>query len=182
MYTGHFGVALAAGGAARRTPLWLLIVAAFASDLVEGVVAAFGVIDPTRAWSHSIPAALAAGVVLALGWRIAGGPWRDTGIVVIAAASHTLLDFTTAVKTVWPGVHPMGLHLYDHPYADLLVEAVVCVVGWAVWRASLAPERRRTGPAWAVLGTLLAVQGVALVHLAIFGATTDPDALSKFVR
>jgi hypothetical protein len=182
MYAGHFGVALGAAGRARNTPLSLLIIAAFASDLVEGVVAALGVNDPTRVWSHSAPAAIAAGVTLAFGWRLAGGRWRDAGIIVLTAASHTLLDFTTAVKTIWPGVRPMGWHLYAHPYADLLVELAVCAAGWAVWRASLPPDRRQAGPAWAVLGTLLAVQAVAFVHLAVFGAIGDPDALSKFVR
>jgi membrane-bound metal-dependent hydrolase YbcI (DUF457 family) len=182
MYTGHFGVALAAAGRERNTPLWLLIIAAFASDLVEGLVAAFRVDDPTRAWSHSAPAAIAAGVILGIGWRVAGGPWRAAGIIVLVAASHTLLDFTTAVKAVWPGAPPTGLHLYAHPYIDLLVEAALCAAGWAVWRNSLPPERRQSAAAWSVLGTLLAVQAVAFVHLAVFGATGDPDALSKFVR
>jgi hypothetical protein len=182
VYTGHFAVALAAAGRARTIPLWLLIVAAFASDLAEGVVAAFGVGDPTRVWSHSVPAAVGAGLVLAVTWRITGGSWRAGGIIVLTSASHTLLDFTTAVKTVWPGARPMGMHLYSHAYLDFLVEGGVCVLGWAVWRASLPPEQRHRRLAWAALGTLLIAQAIASAHILLFGTIGDPDALSKFVR
>jgi hypothetical protein len=181
MYTGHFAVALGAAGRARTVPLWLLIVAAFASDLVEGVVAACNVSDPTRVWSHSVPAAVGAGVALAAMWKASGGSWRSAAIIMLTSASHTLLDFTTAVKTVWPGTQPMGMHLYQHAYLDFLVEGAVCVVGWAVWRASL-PEPRVRRLAWVALATLLVAQAIASAHILIFGTIGDPDALSKFVR
>ena len=182
MYTGHFAAALTAAGRARTVPLWLLIVAAFGSDLVEGLVAALNVSDPTRVWSHSVPAAVGAGIALAAMWKATGGSWRGAAIIVLTAASHTLLDFTTAVKTVWPGARPVGMHLYSHAYLDFLVEGTVCVVGWMVWRASLPVEARGRRIAWIALGTLLVAQAVASAHILIFGTIGDPDALSKFVR
>lgn len=182
MFTGHFAAALAGAGASRRLPLSLLIVAAFAADLSEGVVAAFNVNDPTRVWSHSLPATTAVGVLLALAWKAAGGSWRDSGLLLVVAMSHTALDFVTAVKTVWPGTRPMGFHLYRHRYADWAVEAACCVAGWLVWRASLNAERRRSALVWSMLIVLLLVQSVLLLQGYGFALTLDPDALSKFVR
>src|SRR5689334_1326344 len=121
-------------------------------------------------------------LIVAAAWLVAGGSWRAGALIVLTSASHTLLDFTTAVKTVWPGTRPLGMHLYSHGYLDFLVEGTVCVLGWAVWRASLPPERRRHRAARAALATLLVAQAVASAHIVLFGTIGDPDALSKFVR
>lgn len=182
MYTGHFGVALVAAGGSRRIPLWLLITAAFGSDLLEGVVAIPHVQDPTRVWSHSLPMTAALGAVLALGWKLAGGTWRECVTVCLVTMSHVVLDLVTAEKTFWPGADPVGLNLYQYPLADTIVEALVCVAGWRIWRASLTPDRRQSAVAWSPLVVLLGVQGLAYAHLLIFGSTPDPDALSKFIR
>lgn len=181
MYTGHFAVALAGAGVSRRVPVALLIVAAFASDLVEGGIALLDVRDSTRVWSHSLPAATAAGVVLAAGWKLFGGTFRECAVVCIVAMSHTLLDFVTATKTVWPGVAPMGLNLYARPYVDGIVEVMCCLVGWYVWRRSVAHVPWKRPLAWAPLMVLLLAQTAATVRL-IYGGPIDFDALSKFVR
>lgn len=182
MFTGHFAAALAGAGSGRRLPLGLLIGAAFGADILEACVAVFQVNDYTRVWSHSLPATTAVGALLALGWRMAGGTWRDAGIVLVVAVSHTALDFFTAVKTLWPGVRPMGLDVYNRPYVDAAVEGVLVVVGWAMWRASLAGERRASVAAWSMLIVLLAVQGAALVAVVAGVTRADWDSLSKFVR
>ena len=163
-------------------PLGLLIGAAFGADILEGCVAAFRVNDPTRTWSHSLPATAAIGMLLAVSWRLAGGTWRDAGIVLLVAMSHTALDFFTAVKTMWPGTRPMGLNLYSRRYVEPAMEAVLCVVGWAIWRAALAKERRASMAAWSMLIVLLAVQGAALVAVIAGIVHADWDSLSKFVR
>jgi hypothetical protein len=182
VFTGHFAAALTGAGASRRLPLGLLIGAAFGADILEGCVAAFRVNDPTRLWSHSLPATAAIGVLLAAGWRLAGGSWRDAGIVVAVAMSHTALDFVTAVKTIWPGARPAGLNLYGHRYVEPAIEGALCAVGWAIWRASLATERRASTAAWSMLVALLAVQGAALVAVIAGVVHQDWDSLSKFVR
>jgi hypothetical protein len=181
LYTGHFSVALGTSGRSRL-PLWLLIVAAFACDLAEGGVAAAGVNDPMRVWSHSLPAAAVWGVLLALGWRLSGGGWRDAGILLAVSLSHVPLDFVTAVKTFVPGVPPFGLNLYARPVADAVVEAALAVAGWSLWRASLEPSRQGSVPARAMLLVLLAFEAMAMVSLMLGGTGADLDALSKFVR
>lgn len=163
-------------------PLWLFIVAAFACDLSEGVIAAFGVNDPLRVWSHSVPAAAVAGTVLALAWRACGGSWRGAGAVWLVSMSHVPLDVVTATKTFLPGLAPFGLNLYQRPFADAAVEGALCVAGWMVWRRSLATERQSGSSARAMLTVLLIAQSLAFVSLLLGGGSTDPDALSKFIR
>lgn len=182
MYTGHFAVALCGAGVARRVPIALLIGAAFASDIFEGTLAVFSMRDPTRVWSHSLPAAAALGLVIAIAWRLCGGSVRDCAILCVVATSHTLLDYVTATKTVWPGIRPVGLNLYGHPYADALVEGVCCVIGWWVWRRAVPRERSRSAAVWATLAVLLLAQSAATVRLLVVGGQVDLDALSKFVR
>lgn len=174
-------MALGGAGIARRIPIAVLIVAAFASDLVEGGIALVNIRDSTRVWSHSLPAATAAGVVLALGWKLFGGTFRECAVICVVAMSHTLLDFVTATKTVWPGVSPMGLNLYARPYADGIIEVICCAAGWYVWRRSVAHVPWRRPLAWAPLFVLLLAQSAATARL-IYGGPIDFDALSKFVR
>jgi hypothetical protein len=180
VYTGHFGLALAGAGLARRLPLWLLILATFAADIIEGVVAAFYVKDPTRVWSHSLPITLAAGAVLGLAWMLAGGRWREALVLGLVSASHTALDFLTAVKTWWPGQPVAGLDLYKQPLLNGVLEISLCVVGWFLWWRALPLSRRHTVMAWAPLGLLAAAQLVAMA----FVEWTEPsiEGLSKFVR
>ena len=182
MFTGHFAVAIAGAGTARRVPLGLLIVAAFGADLLEGMIAVFKMADPTRIWSHSFPATVATGLLLGLGWRLVGGSWREALVVLVVAASHSALDYVTGFKTVWPGNGPVGLGWYSRPYVDAAIEGLLCVAAWLVWRASLARDRRMSLPAWAMLGVLLAASGAALAHLLYGGLTAELDSLSKFVR
>ena len=182
MFTGHFAAALAGSGAAKRVPLALLIGGAFGSDILEGGVAAFRVHDPTRVWSHSLPATVAMGLLLALAWRAAGGSRKEAGIVMLVVLSHTALDFFTATKTLWPGLHPLGLNLYHRPMIDAVVEGGLCVLGWAAWRASLPRERRASMVAWSMLILLLVSQGAVLVDVVVGGPRVDWDSLSKFVR
>lgn len=181
MYAGHFGAALAGAGAARRTSLWLLIVAAFSADIVEGLLAAFNVNDPTRVWSHSLPATAIAGLVLAIVVRAMGGSWRASGVVLLVSISHSALDYVTAAKTYWPGVAPTGLRWYLHPRRDLVAEAAVGIAGWLVWRAALPRERRWAGATWVALAVLMATVAAGGLHL-YRQDPRDLEGLSKFVR
>jgi hypothetical protein len=55
----------------------------------------------------------------------------------------------------------IGLRLYQHPQWDFVVEAIVILIGWLVYRASLPRERRSTHDVWSLLGVLLALQCLA---------------------
>ena len=182
MFTGHFAAALAAAGRSRGLPLGLLIVAAFAGDLTEGVVAAFNVPDPTRIWSHSVPATGAAGMLLALIWRLRGGTWTEGFLVLLVALSHSALDFLTGYKTMWPGVPPMGLNLYRHPLSEYLLEIAAAVGGWVVWRSAVPVDRRASVHVWLMLALLIGVQTALLAGILLFGPGDNVEGMSKFVR
>ena len=107
MFIGHAAVALTAKPLAPRASLGVLIAAAFWLDLVWPVLVLAGIerveiapgdtaFTPLRfvhyPWSHSLAAALAWGVFIALAcWRLAGGV---RGAVVLGALvfSHWPLD------------------------------------------------------------------------------------------
>ena len=182
MFTGHFAVALAGAGTARALPLWLLIAAAFGGDLTEAGVALFRINDPTRVWSHSIPATATLGAVLGGGWKLAGGTWREAAVLFAAAASHSALDFVTASKEFVPGAPRIGLNLYAHPFADGVLEGAMGFAGWAIWRRALPAGQRASTPSRLMLGTLVAAQVVATVSLAYWGANLATEGLSKFIR
>jgi hypothetical protein len=182
VFTGHFAVALAGAGASRSLPLWLLIAASFGGDLTEAGVAFVRVNDPTRVWSHSIPATIAVGFVLAVAWKIRGGAWRDAFILLGVAASHSALDFITATKEFVPGSPPFGLNLYTHPVADGILEATFGLVGWMIWRSALTPRSRASAPAFGMLAAILVAQLVATVSLTFWGSSLATEGLSKFIR
>jgi membrane-bound metal-dependent hydrolase YbcI (DUF457 family) len=181
MYSGHFGIALASAGLARRLPLALLITASFACDIIEGVVAAFNVVDRTRVYSHSLPVAVAAGAVLGLGWLLRGGRALEALLLVLVAATHTGLDLITSKKAWWPGEPIAGLLLYEHPWLDAALEVTLCALAWAVYLKVLPPERRRGWLAAAPVMLLIVAQLAAAVHLEWFEPVRD-QAMSKFVR
>jgi hypothetical protein len=182
MFTGHFAVALAAAGRSRGLPLGVLIVAAFIGDLTEAIVAALNVADPTRAWSHSLPATAAAGIGLALVWRIVGGLWMEAFVLVLVSISHSALDFLTGYKTMWPGVPPMGLDLYKRPVLEYFIELAAVIGGWSVWRSAVPAEPRAKAPVWLMLAMLIGAQTLVLAGMLILGPDIDNDAMSKFVR
>jgi membrane-bound metal-dependent hydrolase YbcI (DUF457 family) len=182
MFTGHFAVALAAAGRSPKLPLGVLIVAAFIGDLTEAVVAALNIPDPTRAWSHSIPATAAAGLCLALGWRLAGGSWNEALVLVLVSVSHSALDFLTGHKTMWPGTAPMGFNLYRRPVPEFVLEILAVLAGWSIWRSAVPADRRASRPVWLMLAMLVAAQTAVLAGILLLGPDIDNEAMSKFVR
>lgn len=182
MFTGHFAVALAAAGSRPRLPLGLLLASAFAGDLIEGAVAAFNVTDPSRAWSHSLPATAGAGLVIGLVWRIRGGSWSEAAIIAMVALSHTALDFITGYKTYWPGLPAAGFRLYEQPAVEYALELLAIATGWTLWRRAVPRERRRSDAVWLMLALLTGAQTLVFIGMLLFGASQTPDAMSKFVR
>ena len=169
MYAGHVGVALAARRARTRVPLLLLVLTAQAPDWIAVSVGALGARDPGELWSHSL-AAVGAGIVVVCGayfWRRrdAAGALLLCGVYL----SHPLLDLVTGRKPLWPGGTPAGACLYRAPLADFVIEALVLVIGWQVYRRSLPPassRRARLAPTFMLVG-LLACQGLADVAQSI---------------
>ena len=159
MFMGHLGVALAAKGVRKEVSLALLCVAAVAPDLIDFAVPArhgHGV----GLWSHSIAAMLGYGFLFFLVYRLRKHSLAEAVLVGSVAASHVLLDLVTSRMVLWNGGPPVGLHLYMHRYADLLLECLVILLGW-LWYVRTLPQQRKVSlPSIAILLVLWVMQGV----------------------
>jgi hypothetical protein len=155
--TGHLGVAAAARS---RWPvaslLWLLPVS-IAPDVLDVGYALSGICSPYGLYSHTVPAAALLAAVLGGVAFLASGS-RAAGLLTAALVlAHLPLDLVTGLKLYWPGGPLLGLHLYERPLIDFLIETPVLVGGWWLLR------RSGHGPRWATMGAavlaLVVVQG-----------------------
>ena len=147
MFIGHFGVALAAKKAAPRTSLGTLVLAAQFLDLLwpifllsglEHVKIAPGItpLSPLAftdyPYSHSLLMALLWAVLLG---GVYYGIRRDrasAGVVAACVFSHWVLDFVTHIPDLQllpGGVARVGLGLWKHPAASIVVEASIFLAG-----------------------------------------------------
>ena len=151
MIVGHLGVAAAlVRWRPRTSPAWI-VVASVAPDLLDVGYAVAGVCSPFGLYSHTVPAALLCGAVLAgVVWLLGH---RETAMLLPAAVLlHLPPDYLTGHKLLWPGGELHGLRLYDRRLVDFVIESAVLLAGWAMirWRVSI--------PGWA-----RAVQSVLLL-------------------
>jgi hypothetical protein len=79
---------------------------------------------------------------------------------------HLPADYLTGLKPLAPGARSIGLQLYEHPPVDFVIEAMVIVAGWVLWKRSLPEDRRDPPAAWILLASLLIVQVAADVAFA----------------
>ena len=151
MFLGHFAVGFAAKRVAPRTSLTTLMVAATLLDLLWPVFLWLGLehvlIEPHAAtpfenldflyypWSHSALMALVWALLFAVLYRFRRR--YTTGAFVVAAAvfSHWVLDWVTHVPDLplAPGAAKVGLRLWDHTSATVIVEVIMYVVGLALY-------------------------------------------------
>lgn len=142
MFVGHIAVALAAKRAAPRTNLALLILGAQWADtlwpilLLAGVeevkiVPGTTVMTPldfvSYPWSHSLLMLVIWGALFWALYRKPGGD-RAALILGVTVVSHWVLDVAThrPDMPLWPGGGPkLGLGLWNHPAAELLVEGAM---------------------------------------------------------
>ena len=166
MYGGHVGVALGAHGIRKAIPLWFLIIASQLPDWTDAAFCLANVRPSTPGiLSHSIPAVSVLAIVAALVYVVI---MRDPGgmlLVAVVVLSHAAGDYLTGLKPTWSGGPMIGLMLYRRPLLDFIFEAVVIIVGWILYRASLSPERRTSEPVFTMLGALLLIQAGADVVL-----------------
>src|SRR5690348_7050880 len=163
MFIGHFAVAFAAKKAVPRTSLATLVAAAQLLDLIWPVLVLLGLetvrIDAEAPspflhlrfvrypWSHSLAMAIVWGIVFAIAYRAKTGSTRGAGIVGVLVVSHWVLDWVTHQPDLQlaPGVATrVGLGLWRSPGATIAVEAVLFVVGLAVY-ARTTRSRDRAG-------------------------------------
>lgn len=156
-------VALGARGLRENLPVWVLVVAAYAVDLVEITAGILGVAPEEPVVTSVV---VTAGLALGFGalHRIPNpadrvGAW----VVGLVALSHVALDWVDDRAALWPGGPVGGLELRERPGVEFAVEAAMVTIGWWLWRGSLPEERRRSIVAWGVPIALVAAQ--AAFHL-----------------
>ena len=162
MYAGHVGVALGIRGLRGELPAWALVLAAQGPDWIDVVLMPF-IPDGERTayWSHSIPSALVAALLLAVVARVR---WRSAAAGTVAALTYLLhlpADYLTGRKPLWFGGPTIGLSLYSHPRWDFVVEVIVIALGWHLYRRSLPTSRRHHALVWALLVGLVLLQAAA---------------------
>lgn len=162
MYVGHVGFALGAKGFRPSLPLWALIFASQLPDWTDATVCLSGFNSVTPGmFSHSLPAIAVLTLLGAVAYVISTRDLVGAGFVAALVVSHVLGDYITGLKPTWSGGPMIGLQLYRAPAWDFVVEAIVILVGWLIYRGSLPRDRRSTQDTWSLLGVLLALQALA---------------------
>ena len=111
-------------------------------------------------YSHSFPAIATLTIVGALLYLVATRDVAGSAFIGALIISHALGDYVTGLKPTWSGGPMIGLQLYRHPGLDFVVEAVVILVGWMLYRASFPKERQSSKDVWMLLGVLFALQAL----------------------
>jgi hypothetical protein len=177
VYVGHAALALLVKHRAPRLPLTLLIPASFGPDWVQWVFEAAG--HENRQLSHSLVAVFIGAIGLALLYGRVASASRDEALLLAALwASHWPADLITGIKPTWPGGPDIGLNVYERPLLDALIETVVVIGCWMLYRRSLPQtSRRRWGPLL-IPAALIAVQ----VTFDVLQYTRDDPLLHRFDR
>jgi hypothetical protein len=169
VYGGHIGIALAGKGLRSTIPLWALVLATQLPDWTDAAVCAAGIASPPSGMlSHSLPAVAVLGGSLALLYYGAARDAIGAVLVGLMVVSHAIADYATGLKPTWPGGPFIGLQLYKQPAIDFVIEAVVIVIGWLVYRRSLSASRRNSSPVVLMLIALLLLQLAASMSFALF--------------
>lgn len=169
MIVGHLGLAAGVRGRWPRTSLLWLLGASIAPDLVDVLMAAANICNPSGLYSHTIPAvvllaAIVGGAAYLTTGRQSGPAAGATATACVAVILlHPVLDFMTGQKLYWPGGELEGLRLYDRPLVDFVIESALVTLGWLILRRSRAVPRWAATPA--ALGALIALQGAMNLQL-----------------
>jgi hypothetical protein len=159
MFLGHFTLAAASKPVAPEVPVWALMVASQAMDVVFIPMVALGLESITMAgygqsvidasYTHSIVGTVViAALVFALGkvvWKTQRAAWTLAWL----SASHWLLDLIVhrPDMPILPGnagnLPLLGLGLWNYPWISLAVEIVMALIGlfiyyrWASQRSQI---------------------------------------------
>ncbi len=166
MYVGHVGAALGAKRMRLSMGLAVLIIGAYAPDLVDAGLCLAGKSNLLEMFSHSIPAVAFLALVAFAGYGIVTRDWSAAGLLAAVVVSHMLLDWITGYKPTWPGGPMIGLELYSHPAADFVAEAVVLAIGAVLYARTIPLRGRPWLDVSLMLGSLLLIQlAIDAAHL-----------------
>ena len=158
MYAGHAAIAALLKGKRPRVPIALLVPIAFAPDWIDSF--SHVVHRANSNLSHSLLSVAIGATLCGLLYWLWSRNAGDALVVSLAYASHWPADLITGVKPTWPGGPMVGFALYSRPGWDLLVESVLVVLCWLVYRRSLPTESRRRSIGWLMPLGLIGMQVV----------------------
>jgi len=167
VYLGHVGIALGAKGVRRDIGLLVLLVATYAPDWIDSGLCLAGAYDPRGMLSHSLPAVALLSAIVLTTYRVKRGDMVSGLVVAGVVISHMVFDWITGYKPTWPGGPMIGLRLYAHPIADLILESVVIIVGVILYRRSLPARARPWIDVATMIGALVVMQSVITIARAL---------------
>ena len=165
MYAGHAAIAVLVKTMRPRIPMAVLVPVAFAPDWIEWFLQFRPV--SARMESHGLLSIAIGSVVTAVVYWLGSRNPRDALAIALLYVSHWFADLVTGLKPTWPGGPNVGLLLYNHPLADVVVESLVILI--AAWRyrqmlSRVTPARRYLASAL-LAGGLIGMQiGFVLIQ------------------
>jgi membrane-bound metal-dependent hydrolase YbcI (DUF457 family) len=175
MFIGHDAVGFASKRIAPRTSLGWLMTAPILLDLLWPLFLLIGIehvrIAPGNTkftpldfcdypWSHSLLMAIVWGVLFAAAYFAKTRYTAGALTLACGVVSHWLLDFFThgADMPLYPGGPKVGLGLWNHPTATVIVEGAMFIAGLAIYVRATRP-RDRTGlfAMWGLVITLILI-------------------------
>ena len=167
MYAGHVGIAIGAKGLRKSIPLWFLVVASQLPDWADASLCLANIRTPIPGmYSHSLPAIGILALAAAAAYCVIEREVSGIILVIAVVVSHAAGDYLTGLKPTWSGGPVIGLELYRRPVIDFLVESVVILGGWLLYRRSLPLDRRSSRQAFEMIGVLIVIQAGADVFMA----------------
>jgi hypothetical protein len=178
MVLGHFALAAASKPLAPEVPIWALMIAPQAMDVVFIPMVALGLESITMGsygqsvinayYTHSIVGALViAAIMFAIGkaaWKTQRAAWT----LAILSASHWVFDLLVhrPDMPILPGnignLPLLGLGLWNYPWLTLTIEIVMGVIGLAIY-FRWASQRAQSDARWYWGPAITALFFVALV-------------------
>ncbi len=175
MFIGHDSFSFAAKRATPRISLGILVAAPNLLDLIWPIFLLLGIehvrIAPGNTkmtpldfydypWSHSLAMSVVWGVLFAGGYWLRTRYARGAIVIALLVVSHWVLDFITHAPDMplWPGGPKVGLALWNHPAAAVLIEAAMYIAGIAFYlHTTRAKDRTGTLSLWIFVITLAAI-------------------------
>jgi hypothetical protein len=192
VFIGHYALGLAAKRMVPRTSLGTLIAAPTLADLLWPAflllgwerVTSVGGSNPfltlrfdSYPISHSLLTLIGWGLLCAALYRIQTGFARGAVVVGLLVVSHWLLDYVVHVPDLplYPGGPKVGLGLWHSPPATIVVEAIMSLVGIALY---LGTTRARDRVGRYGLAAFLALIGLSYVGALLSPPLTNMHALA----
>jgi hypothetical protein len=141
VYVGHAAIATLLKGKRPSVPIAVLVPIAFAPDWIDSF--SHVVHHPDTFISHSLVSVVIGATICGLLYGLWSRSIGDGLVVWLAYASHWPADLITGVKPTWWNGPMIGLGLYAHPVWDFVIESLIVLVCWLVYRRSLPPQSRQ---------------------------------------